>query len=192
MSYQELLDEASENINKIISELGYDSVKFSVVPAKSGFGDLSCNAAFLLSKQLKTNPFEISKTLSEKYSSHLSDFISKTEAHPSGYLNFFVNQSAINEAIIQNSIKDDYGSLTIGKQKTITVEHTSVNPNKALHIGHVRNIVIGDTVARIMNKAGFNVNILNYIDDSGLQVADIILGFRELNFPESPPNGKKI
>ena len=192
MSYQELLDEASENINKIISELGYDSVKFSVVPAKSGFGDLSCNAAFLLAKQLKTNPFEISKTLSEKYSSHLSDFISKTEAHPSGYLNFFVNQSAINEAIIQNSIKDDYGSLTIGKQKTITVEHTSVNPNKALHIGHVRNIIIGDTIARIMNKAGFNVNILNYIDDSGLQVADIVLGFQELNFPESPPNGKKF
>ena len=192
MSYQELINEATENIKKIISDLGYDSVKFSVVPAKSGFGDLSCNAAFLLAKQLKTNPFEISKTLSEKYSEHLSNFISKTEAHPSGYLNFFVNQSSINETIIQNSINDDYGSLTIGNQKTITVEHTSVNPNKALHIGHVRNIVIGDTVARIMQKAGFNVNILNYIDDSGLQVADIILGFQELNFPENPPDGKKF
>lgn len=192
MSYQKLINEATENIKKIISDLGYDSVKFSVVPAKSGFGDLSCNAAFLLAKQLKKNPFEISKTLSEKYSEHLSNFISKTEAHPSGYLNFFVNQSTINETIIQNSIKNDYGSLTIGNQKTITVEHTSVNPNKALHIGHVRNIVIGDTVARIMQKAGFNVNILNYIDDSGLQVADIILGFQELNFPQNPPDGKKF
>ena len=192
MSYQKLINEATENIKKIISDLGYDSVKFSVVPAKSGFGDLSCNAAFLLAKQQKINPFEISKTLSEKYSDHLSDFISKTEAHASGYLNFFVNQSVINESIIKNSIKDDYGSLTIGKQKTITVEHTSVNPNKALHIGHVRNIVIGDTIVRIMKKAGFNVNILNYIDDSGLQVADIILGFRELDFPQNPPNGEKF
>ena len=192
MSYQALVSEANENIQKIISKLGLKSVEFSVVPAKSGFGDLSCNVAFLLAKELKKKPFDISKQFSDEYSNYLSDFISKTEAHPSGYLNFFVNQPKINEVIIQDSIKEDYGSLSLGVGKTITVEHTSVNPNKALHIGHVRNIIIGDTVSRILKKVGFKVNVLNYVDDSGLQVADIILGFKELNFPENPPNNQKF
>ena len=192
MSYQKLIDEAYENIQKIISDLKYPSVNFSVVPAKSGFGDLSCNAPFLLAKELKKKPFEISKILSDKYVDFQSDYISSTDAHPSGYLNLFVNQSKTNEMILKNSISDNYGKLSLGNKKTITVEHTSVNPNKALHIGHVRNIVIGDTIARIMMKAGFDVNVLNYIDDSGLQVADIILGFKELGFSQIPPNNKKF
>ena len=72
------------------------------------------------------------------------------------------------------------------------MEHTSVNPNKALHIGHIRNIVVGDTLSRILNKANYKVNVLNYIDDSGLQVADIIVGFKHFGFNEEPPNGKKF
>ena len=65
---------------------------------------------------------------------------------------------------------------------TIVVEHTSVNPNKALHIGHIRNIIIGDTISRILQKAIYKVNVLNYVDDSGLQVADIIVGFKHFGF----------
>jgi len=133
MSYQALVSEAHENVQKIISKLGLKSVEFSVVPAKSGFGDLSCNVAFLLAKELKKKPFDISKQFSDEYSNHLSEFISKTEAHPSGYLNFFVNQPKINQVIIQNSIKEDYGNLSLGFGKTVTVEHTSVNPNKAFY-----------------------------------------------------------
>ena len=75
MSFQKLINEAQENIEKINSELGFQPVAFSVVPAKSGFGDLSCNAPFLLAKQLKKNPFEISKQLSEKYTKYTSEFI---------------------------------------------------------------------------------------------------------------------
>jgi arginyl-tRNA synthetase len=72
------------------------------------------------------------------------------------------------------------------------VEHTSVNPNKALHIGHIRNIVLGDIIARILKKSNYKVNILNYVDDSGLQVADIIVGFRHFGFAQQPPQGKKF
>ncbi|MEK6929900.1 MAG: arginine--tRNA ligase, partial [Thermoproteota archaeon] len=70
--------------------------------------------------------------------------------------------------------------------------HTSVNPNKALHIGHIRNIVLGDIIARILKKSNYKVNILNYVDDSGLQVADIIVGFRHFGFSQQPPQGKKF
>ena len=81
---------------------------------------------------------------------------------------------------------DEFGDVDIGNNSTIVVEHTSVNPNKALHIGHIRNIIIGDTVSRILEKANYKVNVLNYIDDSGLQVADIIVGFKHFGFDQEP------
>ena len=190
MSYQDLINQAEEKIANIISDMGCSSVSFSVEPSKSDLCDLSCNAAFLLAKQLGKNPFEIAKMLSAKYNT--DDYISKTQAHRSGYLNFFLNWNKINETVIKYSIQEDYGKLTLGEGKTITIEHTSVNPNKALHIGHIRNIIIGDTITRIMRNAGYTVNVLNYVDDSGLQVADIILGFQKLGFSSIPPDGQKF
>ena len=192
MSLSILLTEITKNLNSILKELGYPETEFSVTPSKPGFGDVSCNVSFLLAKSLKKNPIEISQNLVEEYQKHLGELIAKVEAHPSGYLNFFTNTAKINELILRNSIKNDYGSIDIGKNSPIVVEHTSVNPNKAIHIGHVRNIIIGDTLARILQKANFDVKILNYVDDSGLQVADIIVGFKELGFPETPPENQKF
>ena len=111
--------------------------------------------------------------LSEKYGHHSSTLVLKSESHPSGYLNFFADWNKLSQLILSESYLDEFGDVNIGKNSSIVVEHTSVNPNKALHIGHVRNIIIGDTVSRILEKANYNVNILNYVDDSGLQVADI-------------------
>lgn len=192
MAYRVLLDEIKANITKSIKDLGYPEVSFIVEPSKKGFGDVSCNACFLLSKSLKKKPHEIAQTISENYQKYLSDLISKVEAHPSGNLNFFVNMTKFSELVIKNSIKDDYGFVDIGNNSKIVVEHTSVNPNKAVHIGHVRNIIIGDILARILQKANFDVKILNYVDDSGLQVADIIVGFKHLGFSENPPSGQKF
>ena len=130
--------------------------------------------------------------LSEKYSQCTSILVLKTEAHPSGYLNFFADWTKLSKLILSESYLDTFGNVDIGNNSNIIVEHTSVNPNKALHIGHIRNIVVGDTVSRILNKANYKVNVLNYIDDSGLQVADIIVGFKHFGFDEEPPNGKKF
>jgi arginyl-tRNA synthetase len=187
-----LLDEITLNVNKILDELEYPKVSFSVEPAKKGFGDITCNVCFLLAKDLKKKPNELAQKISKNYQKHLSSLVSKVEPHPSGYLNFFANMGKLNELVIKKSIKDDFGFIDIGKKSRIVVEHTSVNPNKALHIGHVRNIIIGDTLARLLEKVNFNVKILNYVDDSGLQVADIILGFKHLGFSETPPPGQKF
>src|SRR4030095_2075494 len=62
----------------------------------------------------------------------------------------------------------------------LLVEHTSINPNKAAHIGHVRNSVLGDTTARILRATGENVEVHNYIDNTGVQVADVVVGFLSL------------
>jgi arginyl-tRNA synthetase len=116
----------------------------------------------------------------------------KSEAHPSGYLNFFANWEKLNQLILSESNLDTFGFVELGNQSTIVVEHTSVNPNKALHIGHIRNIIIGDTISRILRKADYKVNVLNYVDDSGLQVADILVGFTHLGFNQESPDGKKF
>ena len=175
MSIQILLDEIKTNLTKILNDLNFPSVAFSVEPAKKGFGDVTCNVCFLLAKNLSQKPNEIAQKISENYNKHLGDLVVKVEAHPSGYLNFFANMDKLNEIVIKNSIKDDYGSVDIGNKTKIVVEHTSVNPNKALHIGHVRNIVIGDTLVRLLQKTNYDVKVLNYVDDSGLQVSDIIV-----------------
>ena len=192
MTFQILLDEIKINIQKIIDELKLPEISFVVEPSKLNFGDITCNVSFLLTKHLKKKPYDIAKIISEKYQSYLGNLINKVEAHESGYINFFVNYSKFTEIILKASIRDDYGFLDLGKKSRIVVEHTSVNPNKALHIGHVRNIVIGDTIARILRQTNFDVKVLNYIDDSGLQVADIILGFKYGGFSENPPDGKKF
>ena len=192
MSIQILLDEIKTNLTKILNDLNFPSILFSVEPAKKGFGDVTCNVCFLLAKTLSQKPNEVAQKISENYNNRLGDLVAKVEAHPSGYLNFFANMDKLNEIVIKNSIKDDYGSVDIGNKTKIVVEHTSVNPNKALHIGHVRNIVIGDTLVRLLEKTNYDVKVLNYVDDSGLQVADIIVGFKHLNFSETPPSGQKF
>ena len=192
MSFKSIIDEIENNLKKVVSELDLPELEFSVEPAKTGFGDVSSNIAFLLAKHLKKNPKDIAQKISEKYSNSQHTLVLRSESHPSGYVNFFANWEKLNQLIISESFLDEFGSVDLGKQSSIVVEHTSVNPNKALHIGHIRNIIIGDTVARILQKSNYTVNILNYVDDSGLQVADIIVGFQHFGFSQDPPSGKKF
>ena len=193
MTLRPLLDEIRSNIQKICSELNYPETKFEVSEAsRAEFGDVSCNIAFLLAKSLKKKPFDIAKIISEEYQKNPGKFVKQSTTHPSGYVNFFANYSELNNATISASSEKNYGTINIGKNSKAVVEHTSVNPNKALHIGHVRNIIIGDAVARILKKVQYDVRILNYVDDSGLQVADIIVGFKYGGFTSEPPKDQKF
>lgn len=192
MTFTLVLDEIRKNMAAIIGDLGVSEIGYSVEPAKPEFGDVTCNAPFLLSRHLKRPPPEIAVQISETYRDMESPLVSGIKAHPSGYLNFTANMGVLGGIIIRDSVSDGYGAADIGKSSRVVVEHTSVNPNKALHIGHVRNIVIGDTLARILAKANYDVRVLNYVDDLGQQVADIVLGFQRLGFPEEPPAGTKF
>ncbi|EPA06143.1 arginine--tRNA ligase [Candidatus Nitrosarchaeum limnium] len=192
MSFKSLLDEIENNIHKILDEMSISGILFSVEPSKPGFGDASSNVSFLLAKQLKKNPKEIANMLASKFETSQNILVLRVESHHSGYLNFFANWEKLNQLILSESDLDEFGSVDLGKNSSIVVEHTSVNPNKALHIGHIRNIIIGDTIARILKKSNYKVNVLNYVDDSGLQVADIIVGFTYFGFEQEPPAGKKF
>ena len=194
MTFRSLLDQVKENIDDILHHMGVPSVPFGVYPSKPGFGDVCTNAPFLLSKHLKKSPQVISKILFEEYNknNHNKELILCAKPHVSGYLNFFANWHGLSRQILTGIIHEKFGSVNVGDDSSITIEHTSVNPNKPLHIGHIRNIVIGDTISRILKQANYTVHVLNYIDDSGLQVADILVGFTHLGFPEESPHGKKF
>lgn len=212
MSVRVLFDEIRQGLCSAICDMDADSVKddsatgnndrhdkklldminFDVSLAKPGFGDASSNVAFLLARVLKKSPADISKVISDMYNGNLSagSLVSACVSHPSGFVNFKADWKKLARLILLNSRSDTFGDLDLGKNTTVTVEHTSVNPNKALHIGHVRNVIVGDTVSRILRKSGHTVKVLNYVDDSGLQVADVIVGFRHLGFSQDPPAGK--
>ena len=192
MVFLNLLENIRSKTDEILEAKNCEPVKFSVESAKPGFGDITCNVPFLLSKQLKKSPQEISRELSEMYNFDDMPQIKNVESHPSGYLNFSIDYTKFNDLVIGLSLQENYGTLEFGNNEKIVVEHTSVNPNKALHVGHIRNIILGDVVSKILKKANYDVKILNYVDDSGLQVADIIVGFTELGFSQESPNNEKF
>jgi arginyl-tRNA synthetase len=203
MTFRFAIDEIRKALASGLESLGY-SVSAQEVqnfdisePARKEYGDLACNIAFPLSKKHKKRPFDIAYEIVEKHlkpfisekqkNNKSSSFILSAETHPSGYINFRVNFTKLAETILDPILDDqNFGLSDFGHAKRVLIEHTSVNPNKALHIGHVRNMVIGDSLYRIMRATNHDVAVLNYIDDSGLQVADIVVGFKFAGFPVDP------
>src|SRR5215207_3851969 len=156
----------------------------SETPPKTELGDLAFPIAFELAKKIKQetgekrNPREIAEIL--KASLEEFDFVQRVDVAGAGYLNTFLNRASFTAAIIEASpLPQAERSLRSDSQK-VCVEHTSVNPNKAAHIGHVRNSVLGDTFQRILKANGKRVEIQNYIDNTGVQVADVVVGFIHL------------
>jgi arginyl-tRNA synthetase len=191
------MKEIRETISSALVNLGYSEPDFDVSePPRKEFGDLTCNVAFLLSKKLKRHPFDIAREIIEKQvkpylgykrGKDLSRFILSVEPHPSGYINFKVNFANLSSIILNEVLQNpNYGFYNFGKGQHIVIEHTSVNPNKALHVGHMRNVILGDTVYRIMKATNHKPTVLNYIDDLGLQVADIVVGFKFAGIPLEP------
>lgn len=150
------------------------------VPPKTELGDLAFPVAFELAKQLKAstgqkhNPREIATLLSQKLKEIPS--VARVEVAGAGYLNVFFDRAVI----FQNLVTDTDRAPAPSDRGKMIVEHTSINPNKAAHIGHVRNAVLGDTIVRILRATGDTIEVHNYIDNTGVQVADVVVGFLHL------------
>ncbi|MDR4510958.1 MAG: arginine--tRNA ligase [Nitrososphaeraceae archaeon] len=186
MTLSSVIKEINNLLDLTFSELQYPKIEYEVTePPLKEFGDLTTNIAFLLAKKTKKKPSFIAREIVEKIIVPRIEFINKNdvsvlqlaEAHPAGHINFKINYHIFSKFLVKLIEREEFGFLNIGKGKTIRIEHTSVNPNKPLHIGHLRNIVIGDTLYRLFKCTNHNVHVLNYIDDSGVQVADIIVAF---------------
>ena len=153
------------------------------VPPRTELGDLAFPVAFDLAKRIKAatgekkNPREIATRLAEGLSSIPG--VAKVEIAGAGYLNIFFDRAQMFAQLVnENSQSNSRHCLDRNSQSDkLIVEHTSINPNKAAHIGHVRNAVLGDCVVRILKATGDTVEVHNYIDNTGVQVADVVVGF---------------
>src|SRR5258708_17962947 len=143
-------------------------------PPKIDMGEAASPVCFELAKRLKKAPRVIAQEIQNGLGPVAG--IARLEVAGAGYLNAYFDRGAFWEAAQREegvAIPDRQNRLS----HKIIVEHTSINPNKAAHIGHVRNAVLGDTMARTLRFAGRNVQVQNYIDNTGVQVADVVIGF---------------
>jgi arginyl-tRNA synthetase len=190
MTLRVLIQEVRELVSSALTSAGYPLVEFDVSePPQEEFGDLSCNVAFLLSKRLKKPPSKIADELVEALRPLIQDSYILSTDPAGGHINFKANYARLSPATLSEVLSnpDNYGYPNSGQDMHIVIEHTSINPNKALHVGHMRNVIIGDTLYRIMRATNHRTTVLNYIDDSGAQIADIVVGFKFAGFPVAPP-----
>ena len=150
-------------------------------PPKLAMGEVASPVCFELAKRLKKPP----RALAQEIANSLKPIpgVARVEVAGGGYLNAFLDRAEFFRAACSESLKEAPAPKTDAPK--VLVEHTSVNPNKAAHIGHLRNAVLGDTFCRLLRYAGKRVEVQNYIDNTGVQVADVVLGFTHLE-PRTP------
>jgi arginyl-tRNA synthetase len=143
------------------------------VPPRRALGDLASPLAFELARRLRKAPRAIAQEIAAALET--IDGIARIEATPNGYVNFFLDRQRHLSSWLRPA-----PSRGLEEREKAIVEHTAINPNKAAHIGHLRNAALGDAFGRLLRFLGRTVEIQNYIDDTGVQVADVAIGFREL------------
>jgi arginyl-tRNA synthetase len=139
-------------------------------PRQSDFGEMAVPAAFQLAKLLRQAPKKIAAELVEDLGS--VEGVAAMEVAGNGYINIRLDRGAYGAALLGGGDAQPAGS-----GEKIIVEHTNINPNKAAHIGHLRNSTLGDTFVRMLRARGEHVEVQNYIDNTGVQVADVVVGF---------------
>jgi arginyl-tRNA synthetase len=145
-------------------------------PPKVEMGELSVVSCFELAKQLRQPPRKIAEQLAPRLLP--LEGVERVSIAGAGYLNFHLNRARFAAALFRLRSAPPPAAASAGGK--ILVEHTSINPNKAAHIGHLRNAILGDSFGRLLRFRGQAVEIQNYIDNTGVQVADVAVGFIHL------------
>ena len=141
-------------------------------PPKVELGDFAI-PLFHFAKPLRTAPLRVAEAIRAEIGP--IEGIAEMQVAPPGYLNVKIDRGWMAALLIAD--QKPPADVSVGK---ILVEHTSINPNKAAHIGHLRNAILGDTFVRLLRYAGREVDVQNYIDNTGVQVADVVVGFTQI------------
>ncbi len=153
-------------------------------PPKIALGDLACPVAFDLARPLRRAPRAIAADLAAGMT--LPAGVRQVRVEGAGYLNFFLERGPVVRDLLAGP---DPAAPQPGK---IIVEHTNINPNKAAHIGHLRNAVLGDVLVRVLRHLGHAVEVQNYLDDTGVQVADVVAGLVHLEGVATAEAARKV
>lgn len=202
MLFENIKDEIRYQMREVLTHYNLNennSIDFEISePPLKEYGDFSCNIAFSLSKILKKSPLEIAKDIVNNILPIFHDknknksLIELVSVEKPGFINFKIDLRKFSSKFFSDMplITDVPKCGT--NDELILIEHTSVNPNKGLHVGHLRNSIIGDCLYRLLLATNHNVKVLNYVDDSGLQVADIIVAFKYAGFPVEEENNNIV
>lgn len=168
------------------------------MPKKKEFGDFSVNTAMIIANKLGKKPREVAELIIENLPSEKDELFYKIEIAGAGFINFYVKEAAIVNKLGEIEANGaDYGKGNEGQGEKVLVEFVSANPTGFLHMGHARNAVVGDTIARILDASGYDVVKEFYINDAGRQMnllgESVYIRYKEL-FGESqhlPEDGYK-
>ncbi len=163
-----------EHVSARVKELyGVEAPAATEQPREAGFGEVALPVAFQLAKQLRRAPKAIAQELAGALGT--LECVAALEVAGNGYLNVRLDRGWYALQLLKGR-----GAEAEGHGEKIIIEHTNINPNKAAHIGHLRNAVLGDSFARMLRALGYPVEVQNYIDNTGVQVADVVAGFEQL------------
>ena len=170
----ELEKRLSDRLRAVLKEK-YDLEIASIpleTPPDLRLGEIATPVAFELARKLRKAP----KIIAQEIVAALGQLpgFSKFEVAGAGYINAYLDRAAAAQLVVPADTHPP------SEQGHVLVEHTSINPNKAAHIGHLRNAILGDTFVRLLRAAGYKVDVQNYIDNTGVQVADVVVGFLHL------------
>jgi arginyl-tRNA synthetase len=174
-----LHDRIRDHVGRVLTELyalapdAQPAIALDYPPNRE-LGDLGTPVAFELARRLRKAPRAIAQEIAGALAT--VEGISRVTAAPNGYINFFLERPAF---LLDRITGRTPTPQRAGAGKAI-VEHTAINPNKAAHIGHLRNAALGDTLVRVLRFRTVPVEVQNYIDDTGVQVADVVVGFRAI------------
>ncbi len=174
LDLQQRLSGAVKQATRAAFDVDPGAVSFQY-PPRVELGDLALTAPFDLARTLRRKPREIAERLASELRAN-GDVV-RTEVAGGGYLNLFLDRGRF-AGVLHRSLAEPQPAPR--RPGHVIVEHTSINPNKAAHVGHVRNACLGDTFVRLLRHRGFDVGVQNYIDDTGVQVADVVVGFLHL------------
>ncbi|MDD3171696.1 MAG: arginine--tRNA ligase [Bacilli bacterium] len=199
----EILNSIGETINNILQEEGL-SEKYEIffeVPKDTNFGDYSTNIAMRLAKSLKKAPVVIANNIIQKIDLK-KHHLAKIDVAGSGFINFYLDKKYLSNVVFKIiEEKDNFGKTDIGINEKVLLEFVSANPTGYLHVGHGRGAAYGDSLARIMKKAGYDVTTEHYVNDAGNQINNLTLSIyerykelhgQECNLGEDYYHGKEI
>jgi len=175
-------------LNETISQLGIEAADLDLEPSKHA--DLASKVAFRIASREKKNPKELAETIVKTANVKKFPLIGEMKAM-GPYININTSRNYIEETF--SSIRSEGTSFGGGFcEGKILLEHTSANPNGPLHVGHIRNSVIGDTLVRILRKAGYNVETQYYVNDMGRQIAIVSWALSHFDFDTSKKSDHSI
>jgi arginyl-tRNA synthetase len=164
----------------------YDIVLANVVveePPKIEFGEFALPVSFELARTLRKAPRKIAEEIVAEIG--LPEGFAGFDVAGAGYINARLDRAQAAALVAGDSGEAGFAAMDTppsagARRGKVLVEHTSINPNKAAHIGHLRNAILGDTLVRLLRASGYKVDVQNYIDNTGVQVADVVVGFERV------------